>query len=158
MRQQTVETERREGGPVRAQRPREVWGQCGHRLSFPGSPGEVGAAGAAGVGGGGRCGSTSPHPGFQELCTPTPQCPGRGAAAAKSLQSCPTLGDFMDRSPPGSSVHGDSPGKNTEVEWVDMPSSRGSFPIQGSNPHHLCLCVGRQVLYHHHHLGRSQEC
>ena len=28
------------------------------------------------------------------------------AAAAKSLQSCPTLSDPMDCSPPGSSVHG----------------------------------------------------
>ena len=28
------------------------------------------------------------------------------AAAAKSLQSCPTLGDPMDCSPPGSSIHG----------------------------------------------------
>ena len=28
------------------------------------------------------------------------------AAAAKSLQSCPTLCDPMDCSPPGSSVHG----------------------------------------------------
>ena len=28
------------------------------------------------------------------------------AAAAKSLQSCPTLSDRMDCSPPGSSVHG----------------------------------------------------
>ena len=27
------------------------------------------------------------------------------AAAAKSLQSCPTLGNPMDSSPPGSSVH-----------------------------------------------------
>ena len=28
------------------------------------------------------------------------------AAAAKSLQSCPTLSDPMDCSPPGSSIHG----------------------------------------------------
>ena len=28
------------------------------------------------------------------------------AAAAKSLQSCPTLCDLIDGSPPGSSVHG----------------------------------------------------
>ena len=28
-------------------------------------------------------------------------------------QSCPTLCDLMDCSPPGFSVHGDSPGKNT---------------------------------------------
>ena len=30
-------------------------------------------------------------------------------------QSCPTLCNTMDCSPPGSSVHGDSPGKNTGV-------------------------------------------
>ena len=35
------------------------------------------------------------------------------AAAAKSLQSCPTLCDPMDCSLPGSSVHGIFPGKST---------------------------------------------
>ena len=34
---------------------------------------------------------------------------------AKSLQSCPTPCDPVDCSPPGSSVHGDPPGKNTGV-------------------------------------------
>ena len=34
---------------------------------------------------------------------------------AKSLQSCLTRGDPMDYSSPGSSVHGDSLGKNTGV-------------------------------------------
>ena len=42
-------------------------------------------------------------------------------------QSCLTLCDPMDYSPPGSSVHGDSLGKNTVMGSV--PSSRGS-----SNP------------------------
>ena len=37
------------------------------------------------------------------------------AAAAKSLQSCLTLSDPMDYSPPGSSVHGIFPGKRTGV-------------------------------------------
>ena len=37
------------------------------------------------------------------------------AAAAKSLQSCPTLCDPIDSSPPGSAIPGDSPGKNTGV-------------------------------------------
>ena len=32
-------------------------------------------------------------------------------------QLCPTLCDPMDCSLPGSSVHGDSPGKNTGVGW-----------------------------------------
>ena len=36
-------------------------------------------------------------------------------AAAKSLQSCPTLCDPIDGSPPGSPVPGILPGKNTGV-------------------------------------------
>ena len=39
-------------------------------------------------------------------------------------QLCPTLCDSMDCSPPGSSVHGDSPGKNTGVGCHAL--SRGS--------------------------------
>ena len=39
-------------------------------------------------------------------------------------QSCPTLCDPKDCSPPGFSVHGDSPCKNSGV--VAMPSSRRS--------------------------------
>ena len=38
------------------------------------------------------------------------------AAAAKSLQSCPTLHDPMDCSPPGSSVHGIFQAR--VLEWV----------------------------------------
>ena len=55
----------------------------------------------------------------------------------KSLQSCPTLCDPMDCSPPGSAVHGDSPGKNTGVGWHAL--LQGIFPTQGSNSHLLCL-------------------
>ena len=43
---------------------------------------------------------------------------------AKSLQSSPTLLDPMDCSPPGSSVHGIV--QVRILEWVAMPSSRGS--------------------------------
>ena len=39
-------------------------------------------------------------------------------------QSCLTLCDSMDYSPPGSSVHGDSPART--LEWVAMPFSRWS--------------------------------
>ena len=39
-------------------------------------------------------------------------------------QSCPTLCDPMDCSPPGSSVHGIL--QERVLEWVAMPSSRGS--------------------------------
>ena len=56
---------------------------------------------------------------------------------AKSLQPCPTLCNPVDRSPPGSSVHGDSPGKNAGMGCrAILP---GIFPTQGSNPCLLCL-------------------
>ena len=58
-------------------------------------------------------------------------------------QSCPTLCDPMDCSPLGSSVHGDSPGKNTGVGCHIL--LQGIFPTQGSNPG-LPHC--RQILYH----------
>jgi len=44
------------------------------------------------------------------------------AAAAKSLQSCPTLSDPMDCSLPGSSVHGISQAR--VLEWVAIAFSR----------------------------------
>ena len=43
---------------------------------------------------------------------------------AQLLQSCLTLWDPMECSPPGSSVHGISQARI--LEWVAMPSSRGS--------------------------------
>ena len=43
-------------------------------------------------------------------------------------QSCPTLCDPMDCSPPGSSVHGILQARI--LEWVAMPSSRGSSPAK----------------------------
>ena len=64
------------------------------------------------------------------------------AAAAKSLQSCLTLCDPMVCSPPGSSVHVDSPGKNTGVRCHAF--LQGIFPTQGSN---LGLLHCRQILY-----------
>ena len=51
-------------------------------------------------------------------------------------------------SPPGSSVHGDSPGKNTGV-GCHAPL-QGIFPTQGSNPG-LPHCW--QILYHLSHQG-----
>ena len=68
---------------------------------------------------------------------------------ANSLQLCPTLCNPMDCSPQrtGSSVHGDSPGKNTGVGCHAF--LQGIFPTQGLNsglPH----C--RQTLYHLSHL------
>ena len=52
---------------------------------------------------------------------------------AKSFQSCTTLCDPVDCSPPGSSVHGDSPGNNTGVGGCAL--LQGIFPTQGSNLH-----------------------
>ena len=47
-------------------------------------------------------------------------------------QSCPTLCNPMDCSPPGSSVQGDSPGKNTGVCCYAL--LQVISPTQGSNP------------------------
>ena len=58
--------------------------------------------------------------------------------------SCQTLWDPMDCSPPGSSVHGVFPGKNTEVGCHFLlqrifPTQRSSNPIS---------CIDRWILYH----------
>ena len=67
---------------------------------------------------------------------------------AKLLQSCPTHCDLMDCSPPGSSVRGDSPGKNTGVGCRAF--LQRIFPTQGSNPG-LLHC--RWILYQLSHPG-----
>ena len=54
----------------------------------------------------------------------------------------------MDHSPPGSSVHGDSPGKNTKVGCHTL--LQVIFPTQGLNPG-LPHC--RQILYRLSHQG-----
>ena len=58
-------------------------------------------------------------------------------------QLFPTLCNPMDCSPQASSVHGNSPGKNTEVGCHTL--LRGIFPSQGSNPG-LPHC--RWIFYH----------
>ena len=70
------------------------------------------------------------------------------AAAAKSLQSCPTLCDPIDGSPLGSSVPGILQARI--LEWVAISFSRGIFLTQGSNPG-LPRC--RQTLYRLSHQG-----
>ena len=62
-------------------------------------------------------------------------------------QSCLTLCDLMDCSLPGSSVHGDSPGKNTGVGCHSLLQQ--IFPTWGWNPG-LLHC--RQILYHLSHV------
>ena len=61
-------------------------------------------------------------------------------------QSCPTLCNPMDCSPPGSSVHRDSPSKNTGVGCHAL--LQGIFPTHGSN---LGLLHCRWILYHLSH-------
>ena len=56
---------------------------------------------------------------------------------AKLLQLCLSLCDPMDCSPPGSSVHEDSPGKNTGVGFRVL--LQRIFLTQGLNPRLLCL-------------------
>ena len=58
-------------------------------------------------------------------------------------QSCPTLFDPMDCSPPGSSVHGVLQARI--LEWVAIPYAGGILLTQGSN---LGLLLRRQILYH----------
>ena len=67
-------------------------------------------------------------------------------------QSCLTLCDPMGYSLPGSSVHGDSPGKNNGVGCHTL--LQGIFPTQGLNPG-LPHC--RQILYLLSHQG-SPHC
>ena len=57
----------------------------------------------------------------------------------------------MDCSLPDSSVHGDSPGKNTGVGCYAL--LQGIFPIQGLKPG---LLQGRGITYHLSHQGRSK--
>ena len=62
-------------------------------------------------------------------------------------QSCPTLCDPIDCSPPSSSVHGDSPGTNTGVSCHAL--LQGIFRTQGLNPGLRC----RWILYHFSYQG-----
>ena len=66
----------------------------------------------------------------------------------KVTQLCPTVFDPMDCSLLGSSIHGNSPGKNTGVGCHDF--LQGIFPTQGLNPG-LRHC--RRILYQQSHKG-----
>ena len=59
---------------------------------------------------------------------------------AQSLQSCLTLCDPMDCSLPDSSLHGNSPGKNTGVGCHSL--LQGIFPFQEWKLHLLYLLAG----------------
>ena len=75
------------------------------------------------------------------LGSPIETCTHACAVLCLVTQSRPTLCDSMD-CPPGSSVLGFSPGKNTGVGYRAL--LQGIFPTQGSNPG-LLHC--RQILY-----------
>ena len=64
----------------------------------------------------------------------------------KLLQSCPTLCDPVDRSPPGSSVHGIL--QASILEGVVISSSRGSSRPRDQTQVSYISCTGRWVLYH----------
>ena len=69
-------------------------------------------------------------------------CPPLKRLKCLVAHSCPTLCDPVNCSPPGSSVHRDSPGTNTGVGCHVF--SRGSSLPQGSSPG-VSHC--RQILY-----------
>ena len=65
---------------------------------------------------------------------------------ATLLQSCPALCNRMGRSLPGSSVH--SIFQARILEWVVMPSSRGSSLLRDQTSFAYISCIGSWVLYH----------
>ena len=95
------------------------------------------------VGSRGRC------PGWSAVSSPAPGTLGKWIAILWSAaQSCLSLWDPMDCSPPASSVHGDSPGKNTGGGRHAL--LQGIFSTQGSNSR-LPHC--RRTLHPRSHKG-----
>ena len=94
-----------------------------------------------------------PNPGAEPASPAYPALAGRFFTTEPPVpclvaQSCPALCDLMGCSPPGSSVHRDSPGKNTGVGCQAL--LQGIFPTQGLNPG-LSHC--RQILHCLSHQG-----
>ena len=77
------------------------------------------------------------------LATFSLSLPRPATATAKSLQSCPTLCDPIDGSPPGSAVLGILQARI--LEWVAMPSFKES-----SQPRDQIRvsCIARWILSH----------
>ena len=71
---------------------------------------------------------------------------------SQPLQSCPTLCDPMDCSPPGSSVQGSSEARM--LEWVAISFSRGSSPLRDWTQ--VSWTAG-QILYHLSHKGSPMK-
>ena len=95
----------------------------------------------------------SETPGMVAECqdVPSPWCEDEGVysldcVCAKSLQLCLTLWDPMDCSLPGSSVHGILQAR--KLEWVAVPSPRGSSWGRDLNLCLFCHLHWQRVLYH----------
>ena len=87
-------------------------------------------------------GRGSKHTFLQGRHERTRVCVCVGGCVSAPSQSCLTLYDPMDCSPPGSSVHGILQAR--VLEWGAISSSRSIFPIQDSN---LGLLHWGQILY-----------
>ena len=76
--------------------------------------------------------------------------------SAKSLQSCPTLCDPMDCSPPGSSVHG---GFSKQEYWSGLPCPPpGDLPDPGIKPKFLMSpALAGGYFYHWRYLGSLRK-
>ena len=61
-------------------------------------------------------------------------------------QSCPTLCNPTDHSPPGPSAHGVSQARI--LEWLSISLSRGSSQPRDRTSISCVSCIGRRILYH----------
>ena len=71
---------------------------------------------------------------------------GRRGRECVHAQSCPTLCDSMDYNSPGSSAHGILQAR--KIGESSHSLLQGIFPIQGLNPHFLCLLHCVWILYY----------
>ena len=72
-------------------------------------------------------------------------------------QPCPSLCDPSDGSPPGCSVHGDSPGKNTQF-ILSVRSLIQAFNLQPQpSVHQACYSFLLQLLLHPHQIFLSSD-
>ena len=72
--------------------------------------------------------------------------PSTQVCCAVCAQSCLTLCNPVDQSPPGASVHGIFQARI--LKWVAISYSREIFLTQGSNSVSSISCIGRKILYY----------
>ena len=68
------------------------------------------------------------------------KCMHAAAAAAKSLQSCPTLCNPIDGNPPGSAIPGIFQART--LEWVAISFSKGNKKIHLTELYPCAVCPG----------------